>query len=100
MKRLLIATHNPAKLEELKFGLNELEKLRIKLVSLNDVRVEEEPEETGNTFQENSELKARFYAKLALLPTIVHSDLGVPVSILSFRDLEWLPLLLWQLHRT
>jgi XTP/dITP diphosphohydrolase len=82
MKRLLIATHNPAKLEELKFGLKELEIQGIKLISLNDVRIEEEPEETGKTFQGNSELKARFYAKLTGLPTIA-DDGGLIIPYLN-----------------
>ncbi|KKQ24282.1 MAG: Non-canonical purine NTP pyrophosphatase [Candidatus Roizmanbacteria bacterium GW2011_GWC2_37_13] len=82
MKKLLLATHNPAKLEELKFGLKELENQGIKLLSLNDVRVEKEPEETGQTFQENSELKARFYSKLTSLPTIA-DDGGLIIPYLD-----------------
>lgn len=82
MEKILIATHNPAKLDELKFGLNELEKLGIKLVSLNDVGVEKEPEETGQTFQENSELKARFYSILSKLPTIA-DDGGLVIPYLG-----------------
>lgn len=70
MKKILLATHNPAKLEELKFGLKELEKYGITFLSLNDVGVESEPEETGKTFQENSEIKARYYSKITTLPTI------------------------------
>ena len=70
MRRLLLATHNPAKLVELKEGLKELELEGIQLVSLNDVGVEKEPEETGETFRENSELKARFYAALTGLQTV------------------------------
>ncbi len=82
MKKLLLATHNPAKLEELKIGLKELEKYGITLVSLNDVRVEEEPVETGSTFQENSELKAKFYSKLTGLPTIA-DDGGLIIPYLN-----------------
>lgn len=82
MKKILIATHNPAKLEELKFGLYELERLGIKLVSLNDVGVEKKPEETGKTFQENSKLKARFYARLTGLSTIA-DDGGLIIPYLG-----------------
>ncbi len=82
MKRLLIATHNPAKLEELKIGLKELEKLDIKLITLNDVGVEEDPEETGLTFEENSVLKAKFYGKLTNLPTIA-DDGGLVIPYLK-----------------
>ncbi len=82
MKRLLVATHNPAKLEELNFALKELENQGIKLISLNDVGVEEDPEETGETFQENSELKARFYGNLSKLPTIA-DDGGLIIPFLN-----------------
>ncbi|MCX7955685.1 MAG: hypothetical protein N2593_01070 [Patescibacteria group bacterium] len=70
IKKILIATHNPAKLEEIKLGLEELEKYKIQLISLNDVRVENSPEETGKTFKENALLKAKFYSNLTQLPTI------------------------------
>lgn len=82
MKRLLIATHNSAKLEELKIGLRELKNLGIKLFSLNDVGVEKDPEETGKTFQENSLLKAKFYGKLTGLPTVA-DDGGLIIPYLG-----------------
>ncbi|MBI5127632.1 hypothetical protein HZA76_04220 [Candidatus Roizmanbacteria bacterium] len=82
MKKLLIATHNPAKLEELRSGLKELENKDIKLITLNDVGVEEDPEETGTTFRENSELKAKFYGKLTGLPTIA-DDGGLIIPYLN-----------------
>jgi len=81
-KKILIATTNSAKLEELKTGLKELENLGIKLFSLNDVGVEKDPEETGKTFQENSLLKAKFYGKLADLPTIA-DDGGLIIPYLG-----------------
>ena len=51
-------------------GLNELEKKGIKILTLADVRAEEDPEETGKTFQENAILKARCYGEKTNLPTI------------------------------
>ena len=82
MKKILIATTNLAKLEELKIGLRELENLGIKLISLNDVGVEKYPEETGKTFQENSLLKAKFYGKLTSLPTVA-DDGGLIIPYLG-----------------
>lgn len=82
MKRLLIATHNKAKLEELKFGLKELKEYGIKLLSLNDVGVEKEPEEVGSNFKENSELKAKYYSELTNLPTIA-DDGGLIIPYLN-----------------
>jgi len=70
VKKILIATHNRAKLEEIKLGLKELENQGIRLLSLTDVGVEKKPEETGKTFRENSILKAKFYGNLTGLPTI------------------------------
>lgn len=82
MKKILLATHNPAKLEELKSGLKELEKYGIIFLSLNDVGVENQPEETGKTFQENSEIKARYYSKITNLPTIA-DDGGLIIPYLK-----------------
>ena len=82
MKKLLIATHNPAKLKELKLGLKELENQGIKILTLNDVRVEKKPNETGNTFCENALIKAKFYAQLTDLPTIA-DDGGLSIPSLN-----------------
>ena len=38
-----------------------LEKTGIKILTLTDVGVEKDPEETGATFQENAKLKAKYY---------------------------------------
>lgn len=82
MNRLLIATHNPAKIAELKSGLSDLGKAGIELVTLNDVGVGEEPEETGKTFKDNSMLKARFYSHLTKLPTLA-DDGGLVIPHLN-----------------
>lgn len=82
MKKILIATHNQGKLEELKMGLGELEKKGIKILTLNDVGVEKDPEETGKTFQENAVLKARYYGTLTNLPTIA-DDGGLIIPYLN-----------------
>lgn len=70
MKKILISTSNPGKLSEIKKGLNALNKQKITLLTLNDVGVEEEPEETGRTFRANSLIKAKFYGEKTGLPTI------------------------------
>ena len=82
MKTLLIATHNPAKLEELKSGLEILKKEGIELLTLKDVGVEEDPEETGATFQDNAELKARYYGDKTGLPTLA-DDGGLIIPALN-----------------
>ena len=82
MKTILIATHNQAKLSELKLGLQNLKKLGIKIVSLRDLRIKDEPPETGKTFQENAEIKARFYGDLTKLPVIA-DDGGLVIPYLN-----------------
>ena len=82
IKKILIATHNQAKLKELKFGLQSLEKIGIKIVSLNDLNIKDKPLETGKTFQENAEIKARFYGDLTKLPVIA-DDGGLVIPYLN-----------------
>ncbi len=82
MKTLLIATHNPGKLAELKQGLKPLEQQGIKIVSLSGLNITQQPEETGLTFEANALLKAKFYAGLTQLP-IVADDGGLGIDILA-----------------
>ncbi len=71
VKKILIASTNPGKIAEIKFGLKDFKKLGIKVLTLNDVKVgDKEPKETGTTFQENALIKAKFYANLTHLPTL------------------------------
>jgi len=80
--KLLIATHNQAKLKELRLGLKPLEKLKIVLVSLNDLKIDKEPEETGKTFCENAFLKAKYYSDLTGL-SIIADDGGLIIPYLN-----------------
>ena len=59
MTRLLIATTNPNKLREIR---DVLANTHVELVSLSDLPPIVEPEETGQTFQDNARLKAFYYA--------------------------------------
>lgn len=76
---LLIATRNPGKLREL---IDLLGGIPFRLVSLNDVGVDDEVEETGETFEENAALKAGTYARLSGLPTLA-DDSGLEVDALD-----------------
>ena len=82
MTTLLIATHNPAKFQELKLGLKTLTHQGIKILSLNDLKIKNCPKETGGTFEENAILKAKFYANLTHLPTIA-DDGGLIIPALN-----------------
>lgn len=76
MNKLLIATTNSAKFKEIK-GF--LEDFPIELVSLTDVGISTEFEETGTTYYENSEGKARFYSELSGLPAL-SDDGGIEID--------------------
>ena len=76
---LLVATGNPGKLREYQ-GL--LQDAPFRLVSLRDVGITEEVEETGDTFAENAWLKASGYARLSGLLTLA-DDSGLEVDALG-----------------
>lgn len=81
LKEILIGTKNSAKIEEFKKGLkNYLQE--IKILVLTDLGINEEPEEIGETFEENAVLKAKFYAQNLNLPTIA-DDGGLIIPILN-----------------
>lgn len=80
MTRLLIATGNPGKVREYTELLGDLDE--IALVGLRDVGINEEPEETGDTYTANACLKARFYAARSGLPTLA-DDSGLDVDALG-----------------
>ena len=67
MKRLLIATSNPAKLAEYRLLLREF---ALKVISLADAAIHYHPEEDGATFKQNALKKARFYFARARIPTL------------------------------
>ena len=77
--RLVIATHSAHKLRELR-ELLELE--RGELVSLDDLGITDDPEETGSTFRTNAAIKARFGARATGLPTLA-DDSGLEVDALD-----------------
>jgi XTP/dITP diphosphohydrolase len=79
MKKLLIATSNPAKLDEIRLFLSDLP---LELVGLDDVNITSRAEETEDTFEGNAILKATFYGKLSGLPTIA-DDGGFEIDALD-----------------
>lgn len=76
---LLIATRNPGKFKELTELLTEVP---FTLVSLADVGVDEDVEETGSTLEQNAALKAKSYARLSGLLTVA-DDSGLEVDPLD-----------------
>lgn len=79
---LLIATHNPAKKDELRHGFSSLVGSGINLVFLDDLHITADPEETGVTFLDNARLKAEYFAALSHLPTIA-DDGGIEIDVLG-----------------
>ena len=79
MKKLLLATRNRGKMGEL---TELLCSVPFELVSLEDMNILEEVDETGATFQENAIIKAREYAHLSGLLTL-SDDSGLEVDALS-----------------
>lgn len=79
MKKLLVATHNQGKVVEFSEMLADM---TIEWLSLDDVGVMQDVEETGSTFRENSILKARVYAAATGLMTLA-DDSGLEVDALA-----------------
>lgn len=85
MINILIATHNPAKKQELKNGFMALVRNNVSTVSLrflDDLHITNDPEETGSTFEENARLKARYYGDLTGLITLA-DDGGIVIPALN-----------------
>jgi XTP/dITP diphosphohydrolase len=77
--RLLVATRSSHKLRELR---ELLELAHGELVSLDDLGIPGDPEETGATFRTNAAIKARFGARASGLPTLA-DDSGLEVDALE-----------------
>ncbi len=78
-RRLVIATTNPHKVEEFRQLLAEVP---FTLVSLTDLGMTQDVEETGATFAENAVIKAVAYADLTGLPTLA-DDSGLEIDALD-----------------
>ncbi len=79
--QLLIGTTNPSKVayfEDLLAGLP------VRFVTLSDLDIEEEPDECGNTPEENAVIKARFYGRFA--DAVVCADSGLYFDALAMND--------------
>ncbi|MBU3978068.1 non-canonical purine NTP pyrophosphatase [Patescibacteria group bacterium] len=79
MKKLLIATTNNGKIKELTELLSDLP---VQLLSLKDAAIGEDIEEKGQTYEENSRIKALFYSKKSGLPAIA-DDGGLEIIALD-----------------
>jgi XTP/dITP diphosphohydrolase len=76
--RIVIATHNPGKLTEMRELLSAY---GVEAVSASELRLAE-PEETGQSFRENAKIKAQAAAAMARLPALA-DDSGLVVDALG-----------------
>lgn len=79
MRELLLATTNLHKLEEYRAIFADIP---FQLVSLRDLRLDMDVEETGSTFAENAELKALAYARISGLLSLA-DDSGLEIDALG-----------------
>jgi len=79
MRKLLIATHNQGKFKDFKEALKTY---NFDIVSLRDLNITQEVEEDGETFEDNSLKKARFYAHLSGMLTLA-DDGGLEIAALN-----------------
>lgn len=77
--KLLIGTGNPRKIIHYK---NFFKPGEVELVCASDVGITEQPEENGQTLEENAILKAKFYFGKSGLPTIA-DDAGFEIPALD-----------------
>ena len=82
MDKILLATTNPSKIKELKYIFKQT---GVEILSLNDLDTRYEPPiEDGKTYQDNAEIKAKYYSELTGLPCI-SDDSGLEVDALNFE---------------
>jgi XTP/dITP diphosphohydrolase len=92
VNRLLIATTNPAKLNEYRILLRQMA-IDLEPISLADAGITEVAEENADTFRDNALAKARFYFARTKFPTLA-DDGGLEVDALGgapgVRSHRWL----------
>ena len=81
MIKVVLATRNKNKINELRTFFKELSDLDITVLSLNDIGYYGEIEENGRTFEENAYLKASVPARLGYIG--IADDSGLCVDALS-----------------
>ncbi len=77
--RAVLASHNKKKMKEMR---EILAQLGVEVISQAEAGVDIEPEETGNTFEENARIKARAIMEATGLPAIA-DDSGLVVDALD-----------------
>jgi len=71
MKKILIATSNPSKLEKYRKIFTSIAD---DVIDLKEQKIIKKPIESGTTAEENSQIKALYYAKLSGLPAFAEDE--------------------------
>jgi XTP/dITP diphosphohydrolase len=79
MDKILVATKNKGKIREIQ---ELLKGLSIDFLSLDDVHLDDDVIEDGNTFEDNAVKKSRYFAKKSNLPAIA-DDSGICIDALD-----------------
>ncbi|MDD2213341.1 MAG: RdgB/HAM1 family non-canonical purine NTP pyrophosphatase [Oscillospiraceae bacterium] len=85
MQTLIVATHNQHKVSEIETVLQAAGLPPLKLCSAAEAGCTEEPAETGLTFQENAEIKARYIKARCPEAWVLADDSGLCVNALQGR---------------
>jgi len=80
MKKLIVASNNKHKIEEIK---DILSKFPLNIVSLKEAGIDVDVDETGSTFMENSFIKASEIYNLAKDSMVLADDSGLSVEVLG-----------------
>lgn len=80
-KEVLIGTTNPSKVKRF---ADLLKDCNIEFLTLKDLNITDEPDETGQTPEENAILKAKFYG--SYFDTVICNDSGLYFEELSMHD--------------
>ena len=81
MKRLLFFSNNKNKVIEIKKIFN---KFNLELISLNELNICEEPEESGKTFEENAKIKSDYGFNKTGIPCFA-DDSGICIESLNWK---------------
>ncbi len=81
MRQLLFFSNNKNKIIEIK---KIFDKFNLELLSLNDLKISEEPEESGQTFEENAKIKSDYGFNKTGIPCFA-DDSGICIESLNWK---------------
>ena len=81
MRQLLFFSNNKNKIIEIKKIFN---KFNLNLLSLNDVKINNEPEESGKSFEENAKIKSDYGFNKTGIPCFA-DDSGICIETLNWK---------------